>query len=484
MAQDRWLPHGFRLPDGTVLGRLAVSGEGWRIFRADQDSRVLVATDALAKRWVEAGLLPDTVLGPFEFGDSHYVFLLAGRDQQLAPVYRCDPPASHDDALSFAISLKETRAIEPGASLHDALFVERYSRLLPTWTVSPGEDDDMVLGTWLTGGVGVSALSSRRILNLTGWLKPEPLKAVLTAAGLVDSDSRAGVLPDRFGGTEVDPAADAQAVSVRSTEPPSVVDEPMVFRLPGRHELEAFFNDQVIDILFHPERYRALGIEFPTAIVLHGPPGCGKTFAVQKLVEFLDWPVFFIDPNSVGSPYIHETSRKISEVFDKAADSAPSAMVIDEMEAFLADRQQSTGLHHVEEVAEFLRRIPEAAARQVLVIGMTNRLDMIDPAILRRGRFDHVIEVAMPAAEEVTALLESLLAKMPKDSALDIASATRPLTGRPLSDAAFVVREAARLAARAGKVMLDQSSLDSALESLPAKPPETTKRPIGFVWTE
>lgn len=169
------------------------------------------------------------------------------------------------------------------------------------------------------------------------------------------------------------------------------------FNLPGREALEDFFNEHVVDIIFNPERYRTMGIDFPSAIILHGPPGCGKTFAVDRLVEFIGWPSYAIDSNSVGSPYIHETSKKISEVFDKALDNAPSVVVIDEMEAFLTDRRSgsSSGLHHVEEVAEFLRRIPEAISNRVLVIGMTNMIDMIDPAILRRGRFDHVIEVGM-----------------------------------------------------------------------------------------
>ena len=220
----------------------------------------------------------------------------------------------------------------------------------------------------------------------------------------------------------------------------------------GRPILEAFFNEHVIDIIENTERYKALGIDFPTAIVLHGPPGCGKTFAVERLVEYLDWPIFYVDSNSVGSPYIHETSRKVSEVFDKAMDAAPSMIVIDEMESYLSDRQihESTGLHHVEEVAEFLRRIPEANKRHVLVIGMTNRLEMIDSAILRRGRFDHVVEVGMPSAPEVSDLVDSLLARVPVEGEIDNDEVVKSLTGRALSDTAFVVREAARLAARAG----------------------------------
>src|SRR5262249_44041135 len=148
-------------------------------------------------------------------------------------------------------------------------------------------------------------------------------------------------------------------------------------------------------------RYQPLGISFPSAIVLHGPPGCGKTFAVARLVEYLGWPSFHIDSSTVASPYIHDTSRKIAGMFNAAADSAPSVLVIDEMEAYLADRNSGIGSshHRVEEVAEFLRRIPEAASNEVLIVAMTNRLDMIDPAILRRGRFDHIVEVG-PAFEE------------------------------------------------------------------------------------
>ena len=184
---------------------------------------------------------------------------------------------------------------------------------------------------------------------------------------------------------------------------------------------------------------------------------------------------FHIDSNSVAAPTIHETSRKVGELFDKAKDSAPSVIVIDEMESYLSDRQihESTGLHHVEEVAEFLRCIPEANKRQVLVIGMTNRIEMIDSAILRRGRFDHVVEVGMPSEAEVSELIDSLLKKVPVQGAINTKDVVDMLTGRALSDTAFVVREAARLAARAGKNALDDDSLSRPKEPTAA---DTKKR--------
>ena len=151
-------------------------------------------------------------------------------------------------------------------------------------------------------------------------------------------------------------------------------------------------------------------------------------------------------------------------------------IVIDEMEAFLTNRQSSasSGQHHVEEVAEFLRRIPEAIKQGVLVVGMTNQIDLIDPAILRRGRFDHVIKVDMASRDEVEALLHKLVDKLPQEGTIDVAVLAGQLEGRPLSDVAYIVREAARLAARAGKDKLNQEFLAQALENSPTRNAEAT----------
>jgi ATP-dependent 26S proteasome regulatory subunit len=239
-----------------------------------------------------------------------------------------------------------------------------------------------------------------------------------------------------------------------------------------------------VEIIANRERYRRLGIGYPAPIILHGPPGCGKTFAVERLIEFLGWPSFAIEAASVASPYIHETSRKVAEMFTKATENAPSVLVmIDEMEAFLADRERgaASSHHRVEEVAEFLRRIPEASESDVLVIAMTNRIEMIDPAILRRGRFDHVVKVEMASEEEVRRLLEKLIAELPHEDTVEVSSLARQLAGRPLSDVSFVIRESGRLAARAGKTVVDQVSLQEALEGAPARENDSTPpRRIGF----
>ncbi len=483
MAQERWFPVKHELSGRSKLGRLLHCGADWQIYRLDRENSVLVARSTLADRWVEAGFLPDTVLELFTFGKESYKAMASGPDQRLEPVAEGGSPDSKADGLSFALSLRESRKIDAEVPLHDAVYAERYSRLLPTWTVSEATSDEEVLGRWLTGGVSIPATSFRRLSSLLGWLDKKDVHDLVEAAGFsAPLDSGGSLTKERPKRGKTKPESEKAATPRTLTEGDSG-ERPQMrqFQLSGRPDLEAFFNEHVIDIIENTERYKALGIEFPTAIVLHGPPGCGKTFAVERLVEYLDWPIFYVDSNSVSSPYIHETSRKVSEVFDKAMDASPSMIVIDEMESYLSDRQihESTGLHHVEEVAEFLRRIPEANKRGVLVIGMTNRLEMIDSAILRRGRFDHIVEVGMPSATEVSSLIDSLLVKVPVEGAIDTKDVVEALTGRALSDTVFVVREAARLAARAGKNALDDEFLRAALASLP--PAEPKKRSIGFI---
>lgn len=484
MAKDLWLPKGYELVDGSKIRSLLFSGEDWQIFDTDGSINILLARPALAQKWNDTSFLDEALLVEIIFGATSFRCLNSHKKYALTPVENGKSPDSTVDAIAFSLALKESRKLSPDISFHDSIYVEQYSRLLPTWTLTPYVEDEVVLGTWLTGGVVVSTDSFRRLTNLTGWMPPGGLAEIIKTAGLnVPAD--AGLLTKNKPRTR--PKNDEKtAITEATVEPENPQLQPdkierKSFTLPGRPQLEEFFNEHVIDIIFNSEKYKALGIEFPSAIVLHGPPGCGKTFAVERLVEFIDWPSFSINSNSVGSPYIHETSKKISEIFDKAIDAAPAVIVIDEMEAFLSDRKSggTSGLHHVEEVAEFLRRIPEAIKNRVLIIAMTNMIDLIDQAILRRGRFDHIIEVGMPSRIEVASLIDSLLSKLPKAEGLNMDAILDALTGKALSDSAFVVREAARLAAKAAKSQLDQESINSALKSFP-DPKKKRGHKIGF----
>lgn len=475
MERDPWLPIGFVLPGGTRLRRTLLAGDEWQIVEADGESRVLLAAAELAERWVSGQLVAEGAMSVLLFGDRVIAYLVSAAHHTLTAIAEASSPKNKNDALAFAAALKHTRLTDHESPLQDALYVEKLSRLLPAYSISTKTPDDVVFGYWLSGGAPVSAQAFRRLHQAVSWLGVEHLKEVVEAAGFEVTE----VLADGQARSDTTTVGSDRRVHAGSgdsrTEP---------FQLPGRPELEQFINEHVVDVLRHRARYKALGIGFPSAIVLHGPPGSGKTYAVERLVEYLGWPSYQIDASSVASPFIHETSRKVAELFETAQQNAPSVLVVDEMEAFLADRESggAGGHHRVEEVAEFLRRIPEATKNDVLIVAMTNRIEMIDSAILRRGRFDHIISVGYASREEVHSLLEKLLGDLPTEGPLDVDGLAAGLANRPLSDVTFVIREGARLAARAGKSRLDQQSLDEALRATPARGADSEAAGrIGFI---
>lgn len=479
MAIDAWLPIGYQLPDKAKTSVAVCDGDNWQIFETQSSGRALVVNCKLFKFWLDAGLVDTGVFSSFSFGDLDLWSISCDLNQLLCSVTQCASPSSKADALSFALALKATRAIDQESPLQDALFVEKISRLLPVYRGSSRTDDDIVFGSWLTGGANVSVKSFRMLAQTMSWLSTGNLKDIVKAAGFEVAEI---VLADNAVTSPSNTCTSAVRCKEESDTHSAQKPPSTIFELDGRPELAAFFNEHIVDIVLNRERYKALGIEFPSAVILHGPPGTGKTFAVERLIDFLGWPSFSIDASSVASPYIHETSKKVAEVFERAIENAPSVLVIDEMEAFLADREMGSGHHRVEEVAEFLRRIPEAVKSEVLIIAMTNRIDMIDSAIQRRGRFDHVIKVDYANETEVLSLLEKLLASLPKEDDVNPKPLASELAGRPLSDVAFVVREGARLAARSGKDCLDQASLLAALNATPAREHKSdAQRRIGFM---
>jgi cell division protease FtsH len=457
MVKDSWLPLGYPLFGDIITGPVICEGDGYQIISVRGSAHsALLATEEYSDYWKKDGLLTAGEAREAKFGDLKFS-VITSDERTLSPLSACPSPETKSEVLAFASSVARTRERGVAVSLSNSIYCERLGLLLPMWDLADAPADDVLLGQYITGGVPLSIFSVRRLLNLQPWLSEEDLADVSKAAGLKIAEK----------------VSDTEDAGVSKKGP---------FTLVGRPALEAFFREHIIDIIENAERYRSLGIEFPSAVVLHGPPGCGKTFAVERLVEYLDWPSFTVDSTSVGSPYIHETGRKIAEVFNNAVNSAPSIIIIDEMEAFLSDRQMGggSGTHRIEEVAEFLRRIPEAQKSHVLVFGMTNRLEMIDPAILRRGRFDHVIEVNMATGIEIESLLRKLLFERPCETDLPINEVANQLAGRPLSDVAFVVREASRIAAKAGNDKLDTHSLLTAIQAAAIKGPPDKSKKIGF----
>ncbi|CCQ09841.1 Cell division protein FtsH [Pseudoalteromonas luteoviolacea B = ATCC 29581] len=456
------LPIGIRLAENTNLKKVIKSdleGKRWILVETSQNNKALVVDNFIYDSWFSSNLISNELVNNITFGDENLKCIVI-KDGLIDFLTFPSGPDSKNDAIIFAKVYKTLRGKNPDVDLSDAIYIESLALLLPLGKSNSKITDDLLIGKWLTSGFHISVMDSERVRKIANFLSEDDVKDIISISGL--NHSHYGVV--------------TKQKNIDSEQNPSE----RMFILEGREYLQNFFNEYVVDIVENREKYKRLGVSFPSAIALHGPPGCGKTYAVDKLVDYLGWPKFEIDASSIASPYIHETSKKIAEVFDKAIDNSPSVIVIDEMDAFLSKRGSNSGNHQIEEVSEFLRRIPEASENDVLIIGMTNRLEALDPAILRTGRFDHSICVDYASKEEIRSLLNYLLSDKPTCSDLDIEPYVQLLEGRPLSDVSFLIKESARLTAKHGKDSIDNASLDEAYSTLP-KQNNTSENRIGFI---
>ena len=464
---EQWLPRGTSVAKEKRIKKMIAASKDWQIYSTNQNSYVLAATRSIYKEWTDNYSLPE---GLFTEANDYKVFC-SSSNYLISSLDKGPYPENDGQVEAFSMAFNTALKLFPDTDFQDAVYIEEYSLILPGAQSDELAKKEYLYGKWLTGGVNISANGFKRITTLMSWMPVASLNKSFKLAGFDVFETEAEE-------TEKDEITsnDLQPVDSESISPIMTTDK---FTLIGRPDLEQFFNDNIIDIVLNQEQYKRMGISFPGATILHGPPGCGKTYAVEKLAEYLGWKRFDIDSSTIASSFIHDTSKKISEVFSSAIKASPSIIVIDEMEAFLTNRNMAgpSGTHHIEEVAEFLRKIPEAISNGVLVFTMTNMIDTIDPAILRRGRFDHIIEVKMANKEEISALLKVKLNELPIAEDVIIETIAEKLDSHPMSDVTFVLREAGRMAVKSNSEYITQDCFEKALDMLPKK---EEKRKIGF----
>lgn len=262
------------------------------------------------------------------------------------------------------------------------------------------------------------------------------------------------------------------------------LDKDAFFSLPGQTELENFINDNFIDYIKYPEKYQRFKLKMLDPIMLYGAPGTGKTYATNALAKFLGWKFFTIDAtqyeqNSVGS------AKKITEIFNKAKDAAPSIVFIDEADSMFAKRRSC---NNNEGISQFLRSISDTAKDRVLVIAATNRIDDMDEAILRNGRFSNKIEISYADTKGVLAVMEEYLKDKPVSNNLSLIKAASKLSGHPLCDTKSFLDSVCKEAAWRDSNKIEQCDVDEALLHLNLTRiednysyRETTHKRAGFI---
>ena len=457
----QFLPRGHELSSNNRIKKKVSEGSNWQIYITNNNVYVLAVLPEVYRFWVTELSVPEDIFNLDETR-TYYVYS-SEKNGMISSVQNGPFPDTLEQIESFSIAFRNITARNPNVNLGEAIFLEELRLLLPLPNHAGYIDKGYAFGKWITGGVNVSVYSNTRINEIMTWLPNGALDYFIAKAGLDNS--------------KVKNEVEQKKESERNLDAPVLNGDG--FSLVGRPELESFFRENIIDIVLNQEEYRRMGIEFPGATILYGPPGCGKTYAVERLAEFLGWPRFNIDSSTIASTFIHDTSKKISEVFRAAIESAPSVLIIDEMEAFLSNRGNAgpSGVHHMEEVAEFLRQIPEAVSKGVLIFAMTNMLDSIDPAILRRGRFDYIVEVKMASADEIYALLKEKSQNIPMDETVDLQYISKQLDNHPMSDVTFVLKEAGKYAVKNKLKHINMECFKNAINVLPI---EEKKNRIGF----
>ncbi len=199
----------------------------------------------------------------------------------------------------------------------------------------------------------------------------------------------------------------------------------------------------------HPELFRRLGIEPPKGVLLFGPPGTGKTLIAKAVANESGAHFIAIAGPEVISKYYGESEQRLREVFDEAEENAPTIIFIDELDSITPKREEVTGEVERRVVAQLLTMMDGLEERgEVIVIGATNRLDAIDPALRRPGRFDREIEIGVPSEPDRIEILKIHTRGMPLDEDVrleELAAQTHGYTG---ADIAALSREAAIRALR------------------------------------
>jgi transitional endoplasmic reticulum ATPase len=215
-------------------------------------------------------------------------------------------------------------------------------------------------------------------------------------------------------------------------------------------EVKQMLTEAVLWPLTYPDTFARLGVQPPRGVLLYGPPGCGKTYLVKAIAGTGKANVLSVKGAELLSKWVGESERAVRELFRRAREAAPTLVFLDEVDALAPIRGRSTDGGTTDRVvAALLTELDGVESLQnVVVIGATNRPDLIDPALLRPGRLERLVYVPPPDGPARAAILRASSRAVPLDPSIDLAELGASLDGFSAADCAALIREAALAAMR------------------------------------
>ena len=248
---------------------------------------------------------------------------------------------------------------------------------------------------------------------------------------------------------------------------------------------------ELVDFLHQPEKYRAIGAKLPKGALLVGPPGTGKTLLAQAVAGEAKVPFFFVSGSAFVEMFVGTGAARVRDLFKQANEKAPCIIFIDEIDA-IGKKRDAVGLSSNDEREQALNQLLAEmdgfdASKGIVVLGATNRPEILDAALLRPGRFDRRITVDLPDLRGREAVLCVHARDITTAKDIDYAAVARATVGASGADLANIVNEAALRAVRMGHQAVTQDDLESSVETVIAGTerksfviPEAEKRIVAY----
>lgn len=237
--------------------------------------------------------------------------------------------------------------------------------------------------------------------------------------------------------------------------------------------------EEVVDFLKHPKKYHEVGAKIPKGVLLVGSPGTGKTMLARAVAGEANVPFFSISGSEFVEMFVGVGASRVRDLFAKAKKNSPAIIFIDEIDAVGRKRGSGMGGGHDEREQTLNQILVEMdgfeTGTNVIVLAATNRADVLDPALLRPGRFDRRTNIMLPERKDREAILKVHFKNKPTDSDVDLDKLAAKTAGSSGADLANIANEAAIIAARANRKKISNADVTEAFEKVAIGPERKAK---------